>query len=65
MYSIEVRLKNPGPAKYLIQSVQRDDLNEAFRIAGTLADVTDKDHFVQIRNDVNEVIANFGLVGLS
>ena len=65
MYSIELRMKNPGPAKYLIAVTQRDDLTQAFAAADELMDENDKDHFVQICDESGEVVSYIGLVGNS
>jgi hypothetical protein len=62
-YSINTRMKNQGPAKYLIDTQGCDDLNEAFSVASNLADSCGADHFVEIvENYSNEKVATFNEV---
>ena len=59
-YSINLRMKKPGPAKYLIDSREEDNFMEAFRAATRMAAEIDNDHFVEIfDNDINERVADF------
>jgi hypothetical protein len=50
-YAINVRMKNPGPAKYLIESRDSSDYMVAHYIAQHLCAKADKDHFVEIVDD--------------
>ena len=60
-YSVNLRMKNPGPAKYLIDSRDASDFMEAFGMATRMAAEIDKDHFVEIfDNEINERAAHFG-----
>jgi len=59
-YSINLRMKNPGVAKYLIKTEDTNDHMIAFYLASHMLDSSDKDHFVEIvDNDSDETIANF------
>jgi hypothetical protein len=59
-YSINLRLKNPGPTQYLIDVQERDDFMEAFYAAEKAAKDADDDHFIEIvDNELNEKIVSF------
>lgn len=60
-YSVNLRMKNPGPAKYLIDSRECDNMCEAFTLAtAVLANVDAKEHFVEIvETATGEKIAGF------
>lgn len=59
-YTVCVRLKNPGPAKYLMESQDADDFMDAFYGAKRAAEKADKDCFVEIvDNNSGETIATF------
>ena len=59
-YSVNLRMKNPGPAKYLIETSDVNDLTAAFYTGMHLSDKGDSDHFVEIvDNDNGGTIAIF------
>jgi hypothetical protein len=55
--TISLRMNNPGPAKYLIEQVERPTFNEALKAASDMADRASRDHFVEITNEVGETMA--------
>ena len=60
-YTVKLRMKNPGPAKYLIDSKDVNNMVEAFELAtSVLANVDEKEHFVEIVDNITgDTIANF------
>lgn len=48
-YHVDLRWSNPGPAKYLIDSWERDDFMDAFYLAQEKAKVLEEGHFIEIR----------------
>jgi len=60
-YSVNVRMKNPGVAKYLIEARDTDDMHEAFCLAIAMVEKHEKDgYFVEvIDNNTNEKVAGF------
>ena len=59
-YSVNVRMKNPGPAKYLIDSSETNDFMDAFYAGKRAAMEIDSDHFVEIfDNETNDVLMTF------
>lgn len=62
-YSVNIRMKNPGPAKFLIASEETNDYMDAFYAAQRAADECDENHFVEIvDNEKKEVIQTFNFV---
>ncbi|CAM6003868.1 unnamed protein product [Sphagnum balticum] len=65
-YSVNVRIKNPGIAKYLIDARDFDNFMDAFQSASNMAKELDNDHFVEIvDNDFNEKVVNYGIQRLA
>lgn len=62
-YSVNLRMKNPGPTKFLIESKDSEDLVGAFIVADEIIAKTpnmEKDYFVEIYDNVSkEKIASF------
>lgn len=60
-YSVNLRMKNPGPAKYLIDARETDNMVKAFEIAtAVMTNINDDEHFVEIVDmQTGESIANF------
>ena len=57
-YSVNLRMKNPGPAKYLIESCEVDNITNAFYAATNMITANEGDHFVEIiDNNTNEKVA--------
>jgi hypothetical protein len=65
-YSINLRMKNLGPAKYLIDSCEAGDFSTALNKASDLMDKVDieKDYFVEIvDNATGDRVAGLNLGG--
>ena len=62
-YTVKLRMRNPGPAKYLIDSRDSNNMVEAFEIAtAVLASVDENEHFVEIvDNESGDTIASFNV----
>jgi hypothetical protein len=60
-YSVNLRLKNPGPAKYLVDTREAEDLPSAFKAGDELIATMDiKEHLIEIvDSSTNEVVASF------
>jgi len=59
-YSVNLRMKNPGPTKYLVESAEKNDLIDAFYLGVQFAKSHKLDHYVEIVDNENgEIIAMF------
>jgi len=59
-YAVYLRMKNLGPAKFLIDSWQFDDFMSAFHHAKDVAGKLEQDHFVEIcESKSGEKLAGF------
>jgi hypothetical protein len=62
-YSINLRMKNPGPAKYLLDSVEANEFMDAFHLAKNMADDANEEQFVEIfDNESKDVVATFNML---
>ena len=59
-YSVQVRMKNPGVTKYLMESSDHDSFMSAFYYAQKQVDRISSDYFIEIRDaESNEKMASF------
>jgi hypothetical protein len=60
-YTVNLRWKNLGPAKYLIDSKEANDLTQAYYIGDQMIENQLKvdEHFIEILDPAGDIVASF------
>ena len=59
-YSINLRMKNPGPAKFLIETCEANDLPSAFEAGDRMISALNvEEHFIEILDNNGDKVASF------